>query len=136
MYWCNVFINCLAKKDIAIKIMLRLSYTEKDMLREIVHLYWNLHMWAIHAAPLHSNNQYYRDVNGYYRIVGFFEVCKFRKFRGCWSFVKFNPSKKTNYPIQCMSFSRPFCETKIVIKTENQSFAKFKYLTNYTVIIK
>ena len=39
-----------------------------------------------------------------YRIVGFFfEVRKFRKFRGCWSFVKFNPSKN-ELPIEVLSF--------------------------------
>ena len=36
---------------------------------------------------------YYNTIDATYRIVGFFEVLKFRDFRGFDGFVKFKPSK-------------------------------------------
>ena len=47
------------------------------------------------------------------RIVGFFEVHKFREFCGCWSFVKFNPSKKPTTHCSVWAFGRPIRENKI-----------------------
>ena len=72
-----------------------------------------------------------------YRIVDFFKVHKFHEFRGCWLFVKFNPSKKPTTHCSVWAFSRPIRENIIVKKpkishSRNLSTSK---KTNYTVSV-
>ena len=56
-----------------------------------------------------------------------FEVRKFHDFRGCCSFVKFNPSKKQTTHCTAELLADTFVKIKLR-KTGNQPFAEFKHL--------
>ena len=93
---------------------------------------WYRHRINARNSPSLPDNAYQIIL---YRIVGFFEVRKFREFLGyrCCSFVNLTP-RKNEPPVALLSFGRPIRENKMA---ENQPFAEFKYLekTNYTVVL-
>ena len=86
------------------------------------------------TAPLYD---YMCVIISTYHIVGFFEVRKFHEFRRCWSFVKFNPSKKSTTQCRVWAFGKPIRENKIVKKpkiTHSRNLSTSKE-TNYTVFM-
>ena len=71
-----------------------------------------------------------------YLIAGFLEVHKFCEFCKCWSFVKFNPSKKPNCPLKCWASGRFIRENEIAKKVKtghsrNLSTSKKPLYGNY-----